>query len=85
MQKYYFTFGSDKQFPYGRDEFVVVTAENALQACNLFRVVHPSRKGSNFINCSEVYSEQDFEEFRDKYYHNVLPVEMITITKRDGE
>lgn len=81
MQKFYFTFGSDPQFPYGRDDYVMVKAESGLQACNLFRAVHPNRKGSNFLNCSEVYTEEQFEPIWIKYYPGRPPIESITVTR----
>lgn len=77
MNKYYFTFGSDERFPYGRDDFVVVFAPTAHIAGRKFQKRHPNRPGSPFLNCADVYTEENFNVFRDKYYRGVAPKEVI--------
>ena len=83
MNNYYFTFGSDPKFPYGRDEYVVVQAESLKQAINLFQAVHPNRSDSIWLNCAFFYEEVHFNSFRDKYYKDVEPVEIISVKRRD--
>ena len=78
MKKTYFTFGSDPLYPYGRNDYVVVEARNENDACLLFNMIHPPRHG-NTVNCAFIYSEERFNEFRDKYYKDVLPIETITM------
>ena len=77
MAKYFFTFGSDERFPYGREDYVMVYAENAHIAALKFKNVHPNRPGSPFLNCADIYSEENFNSFRDKYYLGVKPREII--------
>ena len=80
MNRFYFTFGSDPEFPYGRKDIVVVTAKDENMACDLFQAVHPNRPGSSCINCASIYAEDEFNEFRDKYYKGIEPVETIEVT-----
>lgn len=83
MKKYFFTFGSDPHFPYSREEYVMVEADNIGQAINLFKAVHPNRPNSNCINCSSVYFEHEFLPFMlEKYYAGKDPVETISVTRR---
>ena len=83
MKKYFFTFGSDPQFPYSREEYVVVEAENMGQATNLFKAVHPNRPNSNFLNCSSVYFEDEFLPcMLEKYYGGKDPIETISVKRR---
>ena len=83
MKKFFFTFGSDPQFPYSREEYVIVEAENIRQATNLFKAVHPNRPYSKCINCSSVYSEDEFLPcMLDKYYGGKDPVETISVMRR---
>ena len=83
MKKYFFTFGSDPQFPYSREEYVMVEADNIGQAINLFRAVHPNRPDSKCINCSLVYFEDEFlPSMLEKYYGGKDPVETISVKRR---
>ena len=76
MSNYYFTFGSDERFPFGRNDYVMVQAQDGNRACDLFRERHPNRPGSNCINCAFIYSEEKFNAFRDRFYP-YPPVEII--------
>lgn len=78
MKRTYFTFGSDPLYPYGRNDYVVVEARNENDACLLFNMIHPPRH-DDVVNCAFIYSEERFNEFRDKYYKDVLPIETITL------
>ena len=81
MKKFYFTFGTDSQFPYGINDYVLVEAEDLDQACSLFDAVHPPRH-PGVCNCAFFYSEESFDKFRDQYYKDVSPVERIAVTRR---
>ena len=78
MQNFYFTFGSDSRFPYGRDEYVVVKADNLNIAAEAFKLVHPNRPGSGNVNCSDFYAEEVFFKLCKKYYGDRGPAEVIT-------
>ncbi len=84
-QNFYFTFGSDPLYPYHLNDYVMVNARNIDDACLLFSLVHPKRPGSNAVNCAFIYTEQRFNEFRDKYYKDVEPVEFISLNVQKGE
>ena len=83
MQNFYFTFGSDPLYPYGRKDYVVVEADSLTIACQLFNLVHQPRHG-DVLNCAFIYTEKQFNKFRDEYYRDVMPVEVISlqITRR---
>lgn len=83
MAKYYFTFGSDERFPYGREDYVEVEAEDRAQACRLFTEIHPKRRGSDLVNCSMIYTEAEFNGFRDRFYPGRAPAETISL-RRDN-
>jgi len=80
MQNFYFTFGSDSRFPYGRDDYVLVQADDLRAAIAAFRAVHPDRPGTNLVNCASYYTEEDFDRTCRKYYDNRDPIETIAIT-----
>ena len=77
MNKYYFTFGSDPRFPFGREEFIEVRAWSARSACALFREVYPNRPGSTCLNCADYYTETEFNQFRAECYGDRRPVQVI--------
>lgn len=76
---FFFTFGSDPRYPFGRDDYVVVEAADEGQARALFRLVHPNRPGSEFINCASVYEENQFAGIKEEYYKDVFPAEIISL------
>lgn len=80
MEKYFFTFGSDPRYPFGRNDYVMVEAENGKEACELFRSVHPDRPGSNCINRAFIYPEHEFNTFRDRFY----PWGPIQVIRKEG-
>lgn len=57
--KYYFTYGTSESFPY-QNGWTLVLANNIREAVTLFDLVHPRK--SDFVNCSSIYSEADFEQ-----------------------
>ena len=79
MAKFYFTFGSDPEYPYGRNDYVEVEAKGLNEACCLFNLVHPPREGSDLLNCAFFYSEESFNKFREEYYPNRQPIETISL------
>jgi hypothetical protein len=79
---FYFTFGSDERYPYGRNDFVEVIAPSEHLACELFQAFHPNRPGSDLINCAGIYSKETFDGFRDKHYPNRKPIEQIAVCRQ---
>lgn len=78
-RRFYFTFGSDPAYPFGRDDYVVVEAENENQAVGIFQALHPNRPGSSCVNCAAWYQEEAFDQFRDRYYKGIKPKEYISL------
>lgn len=78
MANFYFTFGSNPAFPYGRDDFVQVVADDIREAVTIFRHHHPNRPGSNLVNCAFWYTEDEFSKFREEFYPGREPVETLT-------
>ena len=61
MPTFYFTYGSDKRFPfwYGWTE---IEAPDLTTACAVFQHYHPARDlGSRLLNCADVYTEAQFK------------------------
>mgnify|MGYP000854357972 FL=1 len=57
LKKFYFTFGSDRGYPY-TDGWVEVYATDMVHAIFLFKREYPNRKG--LVNCANYYSEDNF-------------------------
>lgn len=77
MKKHYFTFGSDERFPYGREDFVEVRADDLHAACALFRIALPNRPGSRCLNCADYYTEEEFNKFRSWAYGTKEPAVVL--------
>jgi hypothetical protein len=79
MPNFYFTFGSHPAFPYGREDFIQVIAPTFKLAAETYRKYHPDRPESpGILNCSDLYPEAVFNKFRNEYYPDKEPVEVLT-------
>lgn len=76
-KNFYVTFGSDKEFPY-QNGFLTINAENERQANEYFQALHPNRAGSNCLNYSFMYTEEEWKNIYPKYYEGTSPHETIT-------
>jgi hypothetical protein len=78
-ENFYFTFGTDPQFPYGEKDFVLVRAKTKNIACEKYSKTIPNRPGSTAINCAFVYSEEEWinKGIRDRYYKGRQPARII--------
>lgn len=77
MERYYFTFGSDPAYPYGRDDYVIAIGTDRHDCINAFRKKYPNRPGSDAVNCADIYSATKWEEVSKKYYNGVTPREIL--------
>ena len=59
MEKFYFTFGREKEHPY-QGGWVEIVAENREQAKEIFKAEYPNRPGSSFLNYAFDYTEERF-------------------------
>ena len=57
---FYFTFGTDKRYPY-RGGWVLIHAPSLRVAVKIFRAVFPE-KTRGLLNCSDYYTEEQFEK-----------------------
>ena len=60
-KNFYFTFGSDEQFPF-QNGYIIVEAKTMRQAINMFRTSFPDRH-ENLLNCSDYYTEKQFNAY----------------------
>ena len=77
MANFYFTFGNDPLYPFGREEYVVVIAPDIHKAVKTFREYHANRPGSKLTNCCDWYTEEQFNKDREEYYGDRDPVEIL--------
>lgn len=78
MLKFYFTFGSDPEFPYGINDYIMIDAPDRNTAQRAFQVIHPNRPGSDCFNYSFDYNEEEWKDIKKKYYKGINPVEFFT-------
>ena len=61
MEKFYFTYGTDRGYPF-RGGWTIINAPNIEAAIKMFQAIHPSRPGSNCLNCADYYTAEKFEK-----------------------
>lgn len=66
MAKYYYTYGSDREYPF-IGGWTEVEAVSRKAANKLFRMVHPD-KTPGILNCASVYTEEQFN-------NTIMPVQ----------
>lgn len=81
MNKYFCTFGSDENYPFGRNDYVVVMAQDMNAAHRLFMVAHPNPRkyegADSIANFAACYSEAQWAEISEQFYKGVEPSEII--------
>ena len=60
METFYFTYGTDKNFPF-QGGWTEIHAADRNQAVALFRREHPDRT-PGLVNCSSIYTEKQFQD-----------------------
>ena len=75
-EKFYFTFGSDPEFPY-QNTYLVVVANSLSEAVEKFRKKYPDRHGG-CVNCAFFYSEKEWKGSINERYYQGDPVDIIT-------
>lgn len=77
---FYFTFGSDSKYPFGFKDYIVIQADNIIQAQEIFKNNHPNRPGSDCLNYAFCYTEEEWNrnKMTEKYYDNKEPAEILT-------
>lgn len=74
---YFYTFGTDPQFPFGINEYVEVHADDANQADQKFKSHFPCREGSTLLNCAFIYREEIWERVYREHYAGKNPARVI--------
>lgn len=64
MNSYYFTYGTDPDFPFCGG-YTKIFANNMEEAVEVFRRKHPDRH-SNTVNCAFMYTREEFKKAFDK-------------------
>ena len=60
METFYFTYGTDKNFPF-QGGWTEIHAADRKQAAALFRREHPDRS-PGLVNCSSIYTKKQFQD-----------------------
>ncbi|MGN1370613.1 MAG: hypothetical protein ACI4WX_17195 [Aristaeellaceae bacterium] len=58
MNKFYFTYGTSELYPF-KGGWTEIVAPDRSAACAIFRMFHPNSY-NGCLNCSEVYSRDEF-------------------------
>lgn len=78
-KNFYFTFGSDPAYPYGRDDYVKITCADEGTACKLFNALHPKRPGHNVMNCAFMYNQIQWDSEVKQWYEGREPIQEVTV------
>ena len=60
-QTYRYTYGRDVEYPF-IGGWTEIEAPSRELADALFMALHPARKGSNLLNCANVYNEKEWQQ-----------------------
>lgn len=73
--KYYFTFGSSKEFPF-QNGYITVEGLSHRDIIRTFRASYPDRT-DNVLNCADYYTEAQWDKFAGAYYKDDAPFEEL--------
>lgn len=59
MNNYYFTYGSDDNYPF-HGGWTRITTDTIGRACAIFKAIHPC-KTDGLLNCAFYYKEDEFK------------------------
>lgn len=78
MERLYFTFGSDSNFPYGRDDYVIAIGKTREDCISAYMDKYPPREpGSKVINCADFYDQAHWDKLKNQYFKDVQPKEIL--------
>lgn len=79
LRRYYFTFGSNKIFPYGPDDYVEVKVMNCKEACEKYMefYTYPFKPDHKILNCQWIYEQEEWPKLYEEHYKGRKPVETI--------
>lgn len=70
---FYFTFGSDKGFPY-RSTYLIIYADSIQDALDYFKRVYPPRPCGADYNCADYYTQEQWDAIKGYEYYPDGPV-----------
>lgn len=77
LQSFYFTFGTAKQYPYTREQYLIVKAQDIREAARKYKKKYPNPYDNEVLNCADYYGQKEWDEYVKKYYEGTEPVEII--------
>lgn len=63
MHRYYFTFGTDPEYPFCGG-WVIIVAPSIRSAGQIFKAYYPNENDPEVLNCADYYSEEHFQELK---------------------
>ena len=60
-ESFYFTFGTSEDFPF-QNGYIIIYATDISIANQEFNRLYPNEKNPDLLNCSEVYSKEDWNK-----------------------
>lgn len=77
IQNFYFTFGTAKQHPYTRGQYLIVKAQDIREAARKYKRKYPNPNDDEVINCACYYGQKEWDEYVKECYKDTEPVEVI--------
>lgn len=84
-KEFYFTFGSAEHFPFGQNEYIMITAPSYHSAATLFNILYPfitdGEIDKETLNCAFTYTEEEWVEndMAERWYGGRGPAETFDV------
>ena len=72
LENFYFTFGSYRGFPF-KNGYIIVRAETIREAAYKFMQEFPNQHDEDVVNCSDYYTEHEWQQRVGQYYRGREP------------
>ena len=76
LNNYYFTFGSDKEYPY-QNTYLIIKSDDYYNARKVFPKIYPCRDTSGTLNFAFQYTENEWVDVS-RHYKGQEPAAIIT-------
>jgi len=73
---WYFTYGSDSNYPFTRGEYVVVQAPSYADAIAEYQKKYPNRVAET-VNAAFIYSQEEWNSIYLEHYNGISPADVI--------
>lgn len=74
---WYFTYGSDSNYPFARGEYVVVRAPSYEDAIAEYQKKYPNRVAET-VNAAFIYSQEEWNRICLEHYNGISPADVIS-------